>query len=272
MQLIGRLPSGALLSSLVLLTVATALPYPAAPAAHLTQLVSLLNAYGRINATGEFNDVPTLVDNRSGVVPVHVLLIGDSIDRYITEAVCKLENLRRPSAWAARDGLRYLVPFRLFRGQPTRMKGCAYDDTPKEQGSRLCRSPKWGSLAMLHTFGAALRGPYPQYHKNVNVRGSSGYVADTELRIRRGLRLYRKVMGVYPTLVIYGVSCIVRVMKCSIAVGRNAVTQGTALGALSPECCNTRDCLCSTLRTGQLVGLARFPWHGRRSFAGENAR
>jgi hypothetical protein len=107
----------------------------------------------------------------------HVLLLGDSLDRYAVEDGCAAWGAH-VSPWA--DDV---FPYLAKRGT---------------SGSRMC-SPAWGSLAFLHMYGAPPHGPYYRGH----VSNAGNPFADTALRIPRALQRYTELFGRAPDAVVY---------------------------------------------------------------------
>lgn len=107
----------------------------------------------------------------------NVLLIGDSVDRYIVSAWCSYKDaMQHATSWG--DG------------------SIKYGDKTK-QPSLLCRSLKDNiTLASLHIFGSSPYGPYLWVE---NVRDK---LANTVPRIEKALQLYENQIGA-PDIVIF---------------------------------------------------------------------
>ena len=108
--------------------------------------------------------------------PIDILLIGDSVDRFVVDEGCGQWGIAASSFnWA--EGV-------LF-----------YSDSSP---ARKCDAP-WGSISSLHLFGAPPQGPY---YWNFSNNARDPFV-DTELRIPKGLALYEKKFGKQPDVVVY---------------------------------------------------------------------
>ena len=106
--------------------------------------------------------------------PVRILLLGDSIDRYLVADGCAGLGASEPWDWS--DGL---FPYRHGMS-----------------GAGMCSTPDGSAtLASLHLFGAAPAGPYLHNH--------GGELDDTAPRISRGLEQFRNKAGQGPTHIVY---------------------------------------------------------------------
>lgn len=106
--------------------------------------------------------------------PVRILLLGDSVDRYLVADGC--EGLGANAPWDWSDGL---FPYRHGMS-----------------GAGLCSTPDGSvTLASLHLFGAAPAGPYLHNH--------GGELDDTAPRIHRGLAQFRKKVEQGPSHIVY---------------------------------------------------------------------
>jgi hypothetical protein len=108
-------------------------------------------------------------------VSVHVLAIGDSVDRHSARDLCNAAG-RRSVSWAEAE-------------------------LPYDSGfaSVYCELSPAASWAMLHHFGSRPQGPYLDGFRNV----PSNRFVDTRLRIPRGIEHYQRVFGRRPTHVVY---------------------------------------------------------------------
>jgi hypothetical protein len=105
---------------------------------------------------------------------VRILLLGDSVDRYLVADGC--EGLGANTPWDWSDGL---FPYRHGMS-----------------GAGLCSTPDGSvTLASLHLFGAAPAGPYLHNH--------GGELDDTAPRIHRGLAQFRKRVELGPSHIVY---------------------------------------------------------------------
>lgn len=129
---------------------------------------------------GAHGDTDTTSNSRAGrpVPRVHLLLLGDSVDRQIVTDGC--------GVWPDTVG-----GLEWGRGV------FAYADPPHDATAR-CEAA-WGSASFLHLFGSRPRGPY--YEGRANSPADS--FVDTPARIQRGLVLYTELFNEAPTLVLF---------------------------------------------------------------------
>lgn len=158
-------------------------PSPASPAAP-SRTDALADAAWRSVSEGAWDAAHTWAPLEPAPPPwpgrasTHVLLLGDSLDRYTVEDGC--------AAWGAA-----VSPWADDVFPHLGKKGTS--------GSRVCSPPAWGSLAFLHMYGAPPHGPY--YRGHVSVAGNP--FADTAARIPRALQRYTEVFGRAPDAVVY---------------------------------------------------------------------
>jgi hypothetical protein len=101
--------------------------------------------------------------------PPAVLLLGDSVDRYVVRDFCEAQNLTYED-WSGRT----------FRYR--------YEDV--SSGTSICQSPN-GTLGHLHLFGTNATGPY---RNNIFNNRWDPFV-DTPLRICKGIEVFTRNVG-----------------------------------------------------------------------------
>jgi hypothetical protein len=108
--------------------------------------------------------------------PVHILVFGDSLDRFMVDDGCK--------AWAhtkVKDFTRKVLKYK-----------------ENVHPSRICWT-QWGSLSFLHLYGSRPRGPYYMGHQN----SPEDPFTDTELRIPKAMELYLEAVKSRPTFIMF---------------------------------------------------------------------
>jgi hypothetical protein len=117
-------------------------------------------------------------------ISTKVLLLGDSVDRYITEDYCQSEGLNA-TAW----GERYL--------KYSRNRKSVVKFAPRNQPAIYCKDRHNNTLASVHIFGVAATGPY---HSGFKSDDNDPYV-DTLPRIKKSIEIFISQFG-YPTRII----------------------------------------------------------------------
>ena len=133
-----------------------------------------------------------------GARPVHVLLIGDSIDRYIVEGACTSSDAPKRS-WGFPHGLKFFYPLDVKLPN---------NDPEQDEGTRICTLPSGDTIGMLHLFGAG-PGPYAKGQEPSRVDDedpSKRYITDTATRLAVGLVAHAAFIRANATLIVYQTS------------------------------------------------------------------
>jgi hypothetical protein len=117
----------------------------------------------------------------------HVLMLGDSISRFMVEAVCA-ENKQKMREWSGR---------KFYYGY-------AADGICKPSAKNTPATAEHKSIAFLHFFGSKAVGPYIGSWKNGNgaltINRRKDHYVDTRKRVVEGIKAYREKEGT-PTMV-----------------------------------------------------------------------
>ena len=106
----------------------------------------------------------------------HILLLGDSVDRYLIDDGCGAWSNSSMYDWAEGEFV-----YKFGSG-----------------ASQTCTT-LWGSMSFLHLYGAPQAGPYLNGHVNTE----ADPFTDTPLRIKRALALYVERFGFSPRVIVY---------------------------------------------------------------------
>ena len=110
-----------------------------------------------------------------------VLLLGDSVDRFLVEDFCNLQSQQQPNRVLDYDWSSHFFSYKH-----------------EISGSRVCGTFTHGALGFLHLYGSAETGPYLHGHSNC----AEDPFTDTSIRICKGLEVFQDTVGT-PSWIVY---------------------------------------------------------------------